>query len=341
MELTSSNAERKLCHRPYFPTPQQPLLFFHQNENGILYNITEQCYYKIDTSFMDSKYVISGGANRDGWMVLQDCDTRGVALANLYSHAMIQLPKSELCMYRRPDPDYGLLRRNFACISSNPRDPNCYVVLVDYDHTMSFDFCKIGDTEFKMKTLTSFEEERLESMTNFDGKMYGLMNTTTLVRIDFNGNDVEFHELINDKFTYKLSSRTKYDLRMRGYITESCGEILLVAKIYLGLTTYNRPNHYPSYYPVEKIRVFKADLCARKWVEMKSIGERTIFLGCHGGIFCINSNDKNSGLRANCIYFLEDDDRNMYVFDLEDNSVSVNLPCSHVRKRELTSLWML
>ncbi|CAH9145275.1 unnamed protein product [Cuscuta epithymum] len=335
MEITSSNSEGKLCHHPYFPAPQQPLLFFRQNENGMLYNITEQCYHKIDTSFMDNKYVISGGANRDGWMVVQDCDTQGVALANLYSHEMVQLPKSEICMYRRPDPDDCLLRRNFAYISSNPRDPNCYVVLADFNKTM---FCKIGDTEFKMKTL----EEELESMTNFNGEMYGLMNTTTLVRVQFIGGDVRFHEMINDdKFTYNPSSRPKYFLQMRGYITESCGEILLVAKIYLGLTTFNHPNHYSSYYPVEKIRVFKADLCARKWVEMKSIGERTIFLGCHGGIFCINTNDKNSGVRANCIYFLEDDDRNMYVFDLEDNSVSLNLPCSHVRKRELTSLWML
>nr|GMD48162.1 F-box/kelch-repeat protein At1g57790-like [Ipomoea batatas] len=160
----------------------------------------------------------------------------------------------------------------------------------------------------------------IQSFTSFGGNLYGLKKySTTLVRVEFNDQSAQFEEVIGGDLFDEPSSRPKWSgMYAIGYITENCGEILLVTKIYFA----------KRHWQVENIRVFRADLCARKWVEMESIGERTIFLGSVGGIFCINSN--NANVRNNCIYFIEENDRNIYVFDLEDMSVSINLPCPHL-----------
>nr|GMD46846.1 F-box/kelch-repeat protein At1g57790-like [Ipomoea batatas] len=171
----------------------------------------------------------------------------------------------------------------------------------------------------------------IQSFTSFGGNLYGLKKySTTLVRVEFNDQSAQFEEVIGGDLFDEPSSRPKWSgMYAIGYITENCGEILLVTKIYFA----------KRHWQVENIRVFRADLCARKWVEMESIGERTIFLGSVGGIFCINSN--NANVRNNCIYFIEENDRNIYVFDLEDMSVSINLPCPHVGKKSIISRWIL
>nr|GLL37278.1 uncharacterized protein LOC109181746 [Ipomoea trifida] len=251
-------------------------------------------------------------ACKDGWMVLHDSDdTFDVILFNVYSHEKRQLPKLKSVTH-------------LAYLSSSPHDPSCYVVLIykhgDFD--MFFNFCKIGGEHAFVKQLC--RNSVIQSFTSFGGNLYGLKKySTTLVRVEFNDQSAQFEEVIGGDLFSEPSSRPKWSgLYAIGYITENCGEILLVTKIYFA----------KRHWQVENIRVFRADLCARKWVEMESIGERTIFLGSVGGIFCINSN--NANVRNNCIYFIEENDRNIYVFDLEDMSVSINLPCPHVGKKK-------
>nr|GMD46847.1 F-box/kelch-repeat protein At1g57790-like [Ipomoea batatas] len=246
-------------------------------------------------------------ACKDGWMVLHDSDdTFDVILFNVYSHEKRQLPKLKSVT-------------RLAYLSSSPHDTSCYVVLIQEhgDFDMFFNFCKIGGEHAFVKQLC--RNSVIQSFTSFGGNLYGLKKySTTLVRVEFNDQSAQFEEVIGGDLFDEPSSRPKWSgMYAIGYITENCGEILLVTKIYFA----------KRHWQVENIRVFRADLCARKWVEMESIGERTIFLGSVGGIFCINSN--NANVRNNCIYFIEENDRNIYVFDLEDMSVSINLPCPH------------
>ncbi|XP_019187194.1 PREDICTED: uncharacterized protein LOC109181746 [Ipomoea nil] len=301
-----------------FPLPQShPWLLFCQNKQGTLYSFTQQRYYKIDYSFMYNKYE-RAHACKDGWMVLHDCDdTFDIILFNAYSHERVQLPKLKSVTY-------------LAYLLSSPHDPSCYVVLIEEydDFGMLFNFCKIGGQAF-VKQL--YPDRIIQSFTSFGGHLYGLMKySTTLVRVEFNDQSAQFQEVISGDLFCEPSSRPKWSGQDAvGYITENCGEILLVTKIYFAKRRCM----------VENIRVFRADLYARKWVEMESIGERTIFLGYIGGIFCINSN--NANVRNNCIYFIEENDRNMYVFDLEDMSVSINHPCPHVGNKNIISRWIL
>nr|GMD46837.1 F-box/kelch-repeat protein At1g57790-like [Ipomoea batatas] len=315
MELIGDDAKTNVS----FPLPQShPWLLFYQNKQGTLYSTTQQRHYKIDYSIMYNKYE-KAHACKDGWMVLHDSDdTFDVILFNVYSQERRQLPKLKSVT-------------RLAYLSSSPHDPSCYVVLIQEhgDFDMFFNFCKIGGEHAFVKQLC--RNSVIQSFTSFGGNLYGLKKySTTLVRVEFNDQSAQFEEVIGGDLFDEPSSRPKWSgMYAIGYITENCGEILLVTKIYFA----------KRHWQVENIRVFRADLCARKWVEMESIGERTIFLGSVGGIFCINSN--NANVRNNCIYFIEENDRNIYVFDLEDMSVSINLPCPHVGKKSIISRWIL
>nr|GMD40236.1 F-box/kelch-repeat protein At1g57790-like [Ipomoea batatas] len=317
MELVGDDDAKPML-QPGFPPPQShPWLLLCQNKQGTLYSITQQRYYKIDCSFMYNKYERAHTC-KDGWMVLHDCDNFDILLFNVYSRERVQLPNLKL-------------NTHFAYLSSNPHDPSCYVILTKKitDFDLIINFCKIGEQAFVTQRLC--DDTLLTSFTSFGGNLYGLRKySTTLVRIEFNDQSAQFQEVIGGNLFDESSSRPKWSgSYTNGYITESCGEILLVVKIYFA----------KMYCQVENIRVYRADLCKRRWVEMKTIGKRTIFLGSVGGIFCINNN--NANVRNNCIYFIEEDDRNMYIFYLDDRSVSINLPCPHVGKKNIISRWIL
>nr|GLL37049.1 uncharacterized protein LOC109181746 [Ipomoea trifida] len=318
MEELVGDDDAKPMLQPGFPPPQShPWLLLCQNKQGTLYSITQQRYYKIDCSFMYNKYERAHTC-KDGWMVLHDCNSFDMLLFNVYSREKVPLPNL------KSDTD-------FVYLSSSPHDPSCYVVSTEKinDNDMDINFCKIREHAFVTQRIC--RDNLIQSFTSFGGNLYGLSRySTTLFRIEFKGQSVQFQEVIGGDLFGEPSSRPKWSgLYTKGYITENCGEILLVIKIYFA----------KRYCQVENIRVFKADLCTRKWVEMKTIGERTIFLGYVGGIFCINN--INANVRNNCIYFIEEDDRNIYIFYLDDRSVSINLPCPHVGKKNIIPRWIL
>ena len=74
--------------------------------------------------------------------------------------------------------------------------------------------------------------------------------------------------------------------------------------------------------------IFQMDFSSRVWVQVNNIGGWTIFLSRyygleHKAISCF----AEKGIRQNAIYFTKPFDRLIYVFDLEDDSISNSLSC--------------
>ncbi|XP_031095078.1 uncharacterized protein LOC115999364 [Ipomoea triloba] len=267
---------------------------------------------------MKGKYAIAG-INKDGWMVLRDeKNNEDVFLLNVYSLDTMQLPKLELVTH-------------YAYLSSTPDDSDCYIVMVNIGiECCSISACKMGDKKFVTQQLDL--QTAIASLISFGGNMYALRHHNfTLVHVELRGQSIEFEELVSDDpFEDKSIGKQNSFSRIMCYIGESCDGIILVVKYFFGVSD--------RYIPFENIRVFRADLSTKKWVEMETIGEHTIFLGSIGNLICIRSDNVN--VKKNCIYFTERKDRKLYVFDMEDKSITVNLPCPNVTIRS-HPLWIL
>ncbi|XP_022718512.1 uncharacterized protein LOC111276863 [Durio zibethinus] len=84
----------------------------------------------------------------------------------------------------------------------------------------------------------------------------------------------------------------------------------------------------------------KFDFYKREWIEVKSIGNNAIFLTdqCYGSC---SSVAEESDIRRNSIYYTQYEDRNLYVYDLEDRSVTTSLPCPIVSRRKSSYYWSM
>ncbi|GLT70861.1 hypothetical protein SLA2020_429150 [Shorea laevis] len=70
--------------------------------------------------------------------------------------------------------------------------------------------------------------------------------------------------------------------------------------------------------------VLQMDFSKKRWVRMKSIEQLTIFLCGNRGMSCVAI---ESGIKLNSIYYTKQMERLLYVFDLENLSISKSLPC--------------
>ncbi|KAH0632491.1 hypothetical protein KY284_035277 [Solanum tuberosum] len=75
----------------------------------------------------------------------------------------------------------------------------------------------------------------------------------------------------------------------------------------------------------------------KSWIEVESIGETAIFLDAYGGMSC---STRGTNLEKESIYFTEDDDRCLHVFNLKTKTITTCLPCQHVSKKHSTFNWL-
>ncbi|KAL6988263.1 hypothetical protein U1Q18_014012 [Sarracenia purpurea var. burkii] len=85
------------------------------------------------------------------------------------------------------------------------------------------------------------------------------------------------------------------------------------------------------------MQVLRAEFSKMEWVEIESIGQRTIFLDNNSGMA---SSSVEAGTRSNCIYFVDFRDKNLYVFDMEDRSITTLLPCPNVSRHDSLPCWI-
>ncbi|KAG5529711.1 hypothetical protein RHGRI_030178 [Rhododendron griersonianum] len=290
--------KRLLISHPPLAAQEHPWLLIQHGRHKQLqsfYSILEdRCYVK-KIPQLCNKSICSSDAS--GWLVLEDRNSDECFLFNLVSMEKIQLPLRE-SIY------------DICVLTSPPSDQTCRVVFIS-NKNHSLVFCRPGDRDFDEQTLERGDD--LECATAFEGKFYGLRKDyKTLVVLDFSDPKPQFRQIMSES----LGNQSPPDIIRTGtYIVKSCGQLLLVQKMWHGLFLNE----------VFGFLIFQVDFSTRTWVEVKSIGEdRAIFLDSYDGMSMLAT--KYNGIRGNSIYFNKPKDRCLYVFNLENLRISIFLP---------------
>ncbi|KAL7201300.1 hypothetical protein ACSBR1_033076 [Camellia fascicularis] len=196
-----------------------------------------------------------------------------------------------------------------SCIlSSPPTDPNRVLIFVCRKKPSAM-FCRLGDGEWTEQHLRSTEYFRYATVC--EGKIYGLTLDRSLLMVDVVGSNLVVTQLGAEsppRPSVRGTSRSDYNL------VDSCGELFLVIKSYLGMTM-----------KIRDVEVHKMDFSRLVWTKVDSLGDGTFFLSIMGN--CFSCSAAESGIKHNSIYYLESSDRELYVFDLENYSISFSTPC--------------
>ncbi|PIN23690.1 hypothetical protein CDL12_03583 [Handroanthus impetiginosus] len=271
------------------------------------YSISKNEYIKRKVFEFRDKQV---AATSYGWLLLIDYskDPLECFLVNTTSKERIELPSIEFdtdsCIY-------------YKCVLSKPpTDPNCYVLLIPC-WTDDLLFCRVGEKKF-IKRSKQFGDDYFAASTNFKGKVYAWMSYSgNLVEVDFVGQNLLLNQMVNNKGqAYQIPVRsTSYRFDNQDYLVESCDELLLVHMI-----VYPHSGQ-PAYF-----KIFKIKVCERESEELRSIGDRTIFLSSLGCMSTLCAG--NSGVKKNSIYYtMIHENRNVYVYDIKDRSKILIKPC--------------
>ncbi|THG12499.1 hypothetical protein TEA_023004 [Camellia sinensis var. sinensis] len=287
--------------RSHISLPPPPLscpwLVFNHGEHGkystqTFFNTSQDTYVMGTIPELCDKMIVTCS---HGWLVLLDLESDDCFLLNPVSMKKIMLPPLQYFPF-------------FCCIlSSPPTDPNCALIFVCRQKPSAM-FCHLGDGEWTKQHLRSAEYFR--SATVCGGKIYGITLDGTLLTVDDVGSNLVVTELGSEKAPNPSIPETS---KLDENLVDSCGELFIVVKSYLGMTM-----------KIRDIEVYKMDFSRLLWTKVDSLGDRTFFL-CIGNSFSCSAAE--SGIKHNSIYYLEGNDRDLFVFDLENYSISFSTPC--------------
>lgn len=311
MGATEDDKRLLISHPPLAAQEHPWLLILHGKHKQLqtFYSLSEDCCYVRKIPQLCNQILCR--SNASGWLVLEHLNSDECFLFNLVSMEKIELPLRE--------SEY-----DECVLTSPPSDQNCRVVFTS-NKNHSLVFCQPGDSEFVELSLEHGDE--LNCTTSFEGKFYGLRRDETLVVLDFSAPKPQFRQIISES----LGNPCPPDiLKTEYYLVESCGELLLVLKMWHGL----------FFDEVFGFLIFQVDFSTSTWVEVKSMSKETaIFLNSHDAMSI--SVTKYDGIRGNSIYFTEGKDRCIYVFDLEYQRISTFLPSPNVSRSHSALHWVM
>ncbi|OVA01301.1 Protein of unknown function DUF295 [Macleaya cordata] len=95
-------------------------------------------------------------------------------------------------------------------------------------------------------------------------------------------------------------------------------EIFRVVRIFHPLTVNKE---------IVTIEIFRMDFSLMSWVKVESLGDHVLFIGKCTTASCVAA---EMGLTRGCVFFTQPNDKSLYTFDLEGDSISVVVPCPNL-----------
>ena len=291
--------------------PWLVILDVKQGRRQTFFDVSKNHYQTKNIPEMCNKLIY---ACSHGWLVLVDPHSMDCYLWNPISLEKAQLPSLESINY------------NGCILSSSPSDPECHILFFNRLEN-SLLVCQKGDFEFNKQVVIFAEGVDLKDFAMVGKTIYCLASRYTLYTAEVVGRTVQFTRLIMEELPWP----SPLDLpRFEAFFVESCGELFLVHMMFFGF----RMEEIYGFF------VFRMDFEEKRWVKVKSIGDRTIFLSQHNNTGCMYSLATELGIKTNSIYFTMNCQRLLYVFDLESLCISKFLPCSTV-SRDLVQYWVM
>ncbi|KAF8376665.1 hypothetical protein HHK36_031667 [Tetracentron sinense] len=302
---------QRLLPPPFRRTPW--LVFAHgkRMKYQIFCSITDQKMYIRSIPEMRRKFC---WASCYGWLVMCDLNMTDLFLWNPVSLEKIQLP-----------PLLSLKSIQYNCtLSSPPSDPNCRVFFFGEFDPLVF-YCRPGDDKWTEEKCVVGENDSICVAISCNDKLYGsTYPRSRLVEISTVGDCLSTRVLEVEEPDF-IPERP----HLSRHMLESCGELFLVRIFYL-LTS--------DVYEVGSIQVFRMDFSRMVWVKVDNLEDRVFFL-CRKSPFSCSATEL--GLKRGSIYFNTGDGKLVYVFNVEDDSLSVSLPCSNLPTAYYFPTWVL
>lgn len=286
-------------------------------ERQTFFSISKNYFYTRTIPEMRNKLIYT---STNGWLVLRDLDSNNLCLLNPTSKEMMQLPR----LVDITDDD-------ICIVTATPDDPNHqFQVVFIHPKTCTFYFCQLGGEKFYKQTFEENGPRWICSATFHGGKIhlliyFGVPAGDLLYTAEFVGGEIYFTKLAVEDIDKSLRTT---EFGFRTYLIESCGELLFVKQMSFG--SYGRKVH--------SFLIFRMDFSKKAWVQVKKIGERAIFISDRSNISCFVP---ENGVKRNSIYFTITSSRFLYVFDLEDDTITKFLPCPTVTRRDLYLDWVI
>ncbi|KAL7132431.1 hypothetical protein ABFS83_12G073700 [Erythranthe nasuta] len=288
-----------------------PLLLLSHGDylqNQTFYSISKN-KAPVDAKIAEFRTKKAISTSHPSWLALIRLGKSSISfsLLNTATKQEIHLPKIK----QKPEPNYTDI--HYTCtFSETPTNPNCRVLF-----TALFDsrihFCRIGDEKFisrPNKYGDDDDDDTLTSPVYCNGKIYAWMSrSSTFVQVDFIGGEIT----IANKLVRIPNPKPSFLRLYMEHVVESDGEILMVY-------AYCSHEHTGD---ICYFIIFNIDPLKGEWSEVKTIGNRTIFLDPYKSkSFLCNTTADDDSVKKNSIYFFGAD-RILYVYDIDDRSKTI------------------
>ncbi|KAF6154336.1 hypothetical protein GIB67_026792 [Kingdonia uniflora] len=305
--------EKPRCLPPQIPLTMISFVVYFKTISSCFYSLDSKNLYRCErerksnygmaTMGYDHGWMFTVGHDH-GWMVTVGYNSLGFApsLVNPITGDEILLP-----------PLNGL-DITYATLSSHPTltsdsENHCLVMalvtLSSKFYSESVVFCKPGDDKW-----TVIENVKdCKDLAYCNGVLYCLSSINRVVIVC---------DIATSSVVEQIDLPNSFKKRGRCYLIESFGELLLLRAHFGQSYALGDQRVALGDERVVGFDVFRLDKSSRKWSEVKSLGDRTIFVSRISKISLLASN--HPGTKPNCILFLLRTKRYM-VFRLEDNSI--------------------
>ena len=311
MEKENNKEQRPTYSKFPSLSQSQPWLVFVHGKNRqrqTFFNILEGRYYVKIIPEMRNKRICSSS---HGWLVLKDLSSQDCFFLNPMTLEKIQLPSL-----------HGF--KMLSCSLSSPptNTKSCLFFICEGNR---FLFRLHGDINFHVRNIVlEDEDDVLKLAVFFKGRFYGLTipSLKLVVQEKIESSRVRFGEVIKSgSLSFELSF-----LSDKLYMVTSCDKLFLLRKVY--------SDSFVDCGKVLDFEIFRVDFSKMAWEKVTNIDKHTIFLSNY------RDYDKSClvnepGIKGNSIYFTEG--RHLYVYDLDDRSISISLPCPLVAEHWIRS----
>lgn len=201
-----------------------------------------------------------------------------------------------------------------------------YFVLHEYANKLYFVY-QPSDLEFIEQEFELSDESHLLNVTTVGQTIYCVTYPNRILfRVELMDSEVQFTQLVTVELPWPEPAPPEI-VMCEEWLIESYGKLFFVEQMLHGLFGGE----------VYGFIVLQMDFSEKRWVRMKSIGQRTIFLCGNRGMSCVAT---KSGIKPNSIYYTKRTERLLYIFDLENLSISKSVPCPTV-SRNLEMDWVM
>nr|CAD1826127.1 unnamed protein product [Ananas comosus var. bracteatus] len=234
-----------------------------------------------------------------GWLFLLDPLSLRTVLWDPITLRKVKLPPMEL----------DLPKQCKCILSAQPTDPNCFVVIIDRTNSI-FWYCHSRENKW-VKYKCPISKINLESIVLMKSNIYHYdFCNENLVIFGFGSSlDVTTLPVKRCKFPAGLYMR-------QHYLLESRGDLFLVFFWFLRCTLRT----------IAHICVWKMDISKQAWFPVESLDDRVFFVSGMSG-FAASRSARELGVKRNCIYFVNSDDKYLHIFDMEEGTIATHNPC--------------